>query len=241
MGIYARNHEPNINDEFEVRIRHEFVGGLLVPSIDKVITVPARKRGDFYWYWLVANAPHRQRSWMADDADVIALPARETPPHECRRILGAWGTEPDNSELVRQVQTDRIVQYRGGYTFDPDLDPKGGFGTDGKWIRRSAHGGFPPGLCAAVYFRPEALRIRGNGLAQINIASRTYEGTTNDHSMSFRAQAKGHTAEGQPCSSSRNRCAVSRLSVSCLFKAAQENHAPHYRSNDHDRPKYLRR
>lgn len=196
-----RNHEPSINSVFHYEVRNEFVEGLLVPELIGEVTVTGIVLKQFKWVWLVADGADLLKPWLADNPQIVVTNASVIPSFPVKRVIGAWGTVHDTAVLMRQVQTDRVVQFHGDLPFDPDLAVSGGFGTGGQWIERGHNGAFPPSLCAAVYFRLEARRVSnldsaGLGFAQINVSSRGNgpgQGT-----MAFNAQVKALTRNDQP-------------------------------------------
>ncbi len=202
--------DPNNTVEYEIAGEH-IANGVYVSRLAGSIVIPGgggvRTPNSFYWLYLGAN----------QDGSSIQLYAQapSTPPaRDIARVIGAWGTKPGDWELVRQMQTNRVVQFESNYAYDTDLTVSGG-SLITTWTKRAAAnvGAFPAGLCAVVYLRAEARKMDnlqnligrggpniGIGFAQINIGGMNVtEGVVGQPSdMHFRTQVKGLTRYNEP-------------------------------------------
>jgi hypothetical protein len=210
-GVYARNDDSDINNNVNVSITNEWVGGLLVPQLSAVLVIPPRVPEQYH----VIRVCH-DGSVLAAQPWVAAAPFFEVRAQgaatSCAfsKIVSAWGTlltglPPHPTELFRAIQADRHFQFHGDYEFDDNCSVPPGCSSGGVWIYRAAHGCWPVGLASAVYFRLEARRVgeldsANLGFAQINVlgGNNVVEGTTNEGNMGFRTQVKALTRGDQP-------------------------------------------
>jgi hypothetical protein len=171
--IYAQNNDADPNNKVDISVNGVFA----------TVTIPPRAQRQFHLIWF--NDTTRAYG---------VTPLGQNIPGS--RVVAAWGTQPNSSDLMFQRQDDNVVQIVGDYPFDQDYGNH--TGGDGRWRYRGNYGGWPQGHCNVIYLRAECSRRSGQGagIAQINFASRVEEGTTNRPSMSFVTQVKGYTPAG---------------------------------------------
>lgn len=210
-GVYARNDDSDINNKVNITVTNEIVDGLLVKSLNAVVTIPARVNQQYHTIRLCHGGANVTQPWIANSPTFSVAVHPSSVPSNCK-IVSAWGTLLSSTgtpptELFRAIQTDRVVQFHGDYEADDAVDPPGLF-TNGTLILRGNHGCWPAGLASAVRVRLEARRAVGSGagLAQVNIftGNGMIEGSANEGNMGFRTQQKGYTREDQPDTSGDN-------------------------------------
>jgi hypothetical protein len=182
--INAWNDDSDLNNRVYVRVTNEIVNGAIVVEASAVVTIPPRSYpGQFHFIHLCADGQSHQ----------FVVTPQGSPPPTCRTI-SAWGTQPRETSLMQQVQTDRHVQFTADYDFDQDF----GRNVEGRgtWHKRGNYGGWPAGKTAAIYLRGQAgKRVGGNG--QINFAARCDEGSSGGGPPAqMRAQTRGFSSAG---------------------------------------------
>jgi hypothetical protein len=205
-GVYARNDDSDINNNVNISVTNEWVGGLLVPQLAAVLAIPPRVATQYH----VVRLCHDGTA-LAEQPWIAAAPFFEVRAQgvatSCAfgKIVSAWGTlltatAPHPTELFRAIQTDRHFQFHGDYEFDDGCSVSPGCASGGVWLYRGAKGCWPVGLASAVYFRLEARQFDSFGLAQISVlgGNNVVEGTANEGNMGFRTQVKGLTRNDQP-------------------------------------------
>jgi hypothetical protein len=171
MIIRARNNEYDVNNAVDIE----------VDGHRSTVRIPDRRPGQFHAiYWDGENF------WVTPD-----LKRRDD-----MLLVSAWGTAPREMGLMQMQQDGPMFEFSGDFDFDQDYGQlRNG---DGLWKYRGNYGGWPPGLARAIWVRGECGRRRGTGrgISQINFAARCEEGTNRRPSMSFPAQVKGESEEG---------------------------------------------
>jgi hypothetical protein len=205
MSIYAINSDgdPYVID---YEVYNEPLGSGNVPELVAQIRIPQKeKEGQFHIVHLFVD-------------EITGRPWTEVLPHGVQptikgpniwsKVIGAWGTKPRTTEIMVQQQDNHLVQFHYDADFDfdysggrpaPSNDPDGRYAKgDDRWRIRGNYGGWPQGLCRAIYLRAETGRksTEGRGLAQINFASRADEARNDTGYKSFRSQGKGETEPG---------------------------------------------
>jgi hypothetical protein len=147
----------------------------------------------------VVNLPKARHpgDWRAIDIDNDGnFRTRYINDQPLGRLVSLWGTKPRETETMLQQQDNNIVQFAYDADFDQDYgrDVRG----DGLWKYRGNYGGWPPAHCGVIYLRGEVGRQAGtgNGIAQINFASRVVEGNKGRPWHSFVTQVKGYSSQG---------------------------------------------
>ena len=133
-SLYARDDRSDINNNVNMTVTNEWAGGLLVPNLSAVLTIPPR---------------------VAQQYHVIRLCHDGTASAWCTLLVA---TAPHSTELFRAIQTNQHFQFHSDYELD-DCSIPPGCDTGGVWAYRPAEGCWPAGLASAMYFRPEARRI----------------------------------------------------------------------------------
>jgi hypothetical protein len=112
-SVYARDDDSDINNNVNMAVTNEWVGGLLVPNLSAVLTIPPR----------VAQQNH-----------VIQLCHDGTASAWCTLLTA---TAPHSTELFRAIQTNQHFQFHSDYEFDDCSIPPGCY-TGGVWVYRAA-------------------------------------------------------------------------------------------------------
>jgi hypothetical protein len=175
MNVYAINSEESA-ETIEIAV-HDQIG----PTYGVVPLPPARHPGD----------------WRAIDLqDGRSFRSRYLSEPQQGRLVSLWGTKPREMETMLQQQDNCLVQF--AYDADFDLDYGKDVSGDGLWKYRGNYGGWPPAHCGVIYLRGEVGRRKGtgNGICQINFASRVVEGSKSRPWHSFVTQVKGYSSEG---------------------------------------------
>ena len=133
-SVYARNDDSDINNNVDMVVTNEWAGGLLVPNLSAVLTIPPR---------------------VAQQYHVIRLCHDGTASAWCTLLIA---TAPHSTELFRAIQTNHDFQFHSDYEFD-DCSIPPGCCTGGVWVYSLAKGCWPAGLASAMHFCPEARHI----------------------------------------------------------------------------------
>jgi hypothetical protein len=112
-SVHARNDGSDIDNSLTIAVTNERVGGLLVPNLSAVLTVPPR---------------------VAQQYHVIQLCHDGTASGWCTLLTA---TAPHPNELFRAIQTNRHFQFHSEYEFDDCSIPPGCY-TGGVWAYRAA-------------------------------------------------------------------------------------------------------
>lgn len=170
--IRARNNESDPNNSVDIE----------VDGFRRTVPIPTRQAGQFHAIYY-----HNYEFFVTTDLGHMPPPFK---------LVSAWGTAPGETGLMHQQQDGALVEFAGDFEFDKDFGrPVEG---NGKWAYRGNYGGWPQGLTRAIWVRGECGRRRGTGrgICQINFAARCNEGTNSRPSLSFPAQVKGESEEG---------------------------------------------
>jgi hypothetical protein len=181
-AVDAWNDDSDLNNRVYIKAVNEPLNGVFF-NYAAVVTIPPRSPGQFH----IIN--------ICPGPSFKVTPEGWPIPPECRPV-SAWGTEPRKSDLMQQVQTDRHVQFRADFDFDPDYGVNvDGARLNGHWRKRGNYGGWPRNYTAAIYVRGQAGKKTG-GNGQINFAARCQEGSDSTPAMEMRAQTRGFSSAG---------------------------------------------
>jgi hypothetical protein len=226
MSVYAANRMGFHTDQISMTVRHEHVGGLLVPFLSAHLVIPPRTLHQWHLIDLCHSGPDPAQPWLALTPVFRVRAMGTAPPTDVySRVVSAWCTAFDGTNLVSAIQTDRHVQYNADLPYDAAWDDLRT--TNAQFQAFASRGAWPAGYADAAYFRLEAERAAGHGqgtpplgIAQINIFAgpEVQEGsTTQDGTMAFREQAKGLTREGQQEAYGKVRLPIPRGAQEGLF------------------------
>jgi len=140
-SVNTRNNYSDITNTANIAVANEWVGGLLVPNLSAVLTIPPRVAQQYHVIRLCHDG-----TALASQPWIAAAPFHEVADQgaatNCmfRKVVSAWtllvATAPHPAELFRVIQTNRHFQFHGDYEFDDCSIPPGCY-TDGVWVYRA--------------------------------------------------------------------------------------------------------
>lgn len=196
MGVYAINGASlqgggNINDDVCVHISKFFVGigasgPVFIEDLLEVVTILPRMPHQFHW--LAVGVDNNGANTGVHVCDPNTPPARDI-----WRWIGAWGTTPDETTLMKQIMRGNRAYFSGDYDgFDPDLQNFGQVVQNRSLVKF-----VPVGLVGALLLRVEGTRIDQDGAAQINIAREVVESPPSFGSQAHPTQVHGFVKKDQ--------------------------------------------
>ncbi|HJY77320.1 MAG TPA: hypothetical protein VKE95_11845 [Burkholderiales bacterium] len=141
-SVNARNNDSHITNNVNIAVTNEWVGGLLVPNLSAVLTIPPRVAQQYHVIRLCHDGTE-----LASQPSIAAAPFYEVAAQGAAtscpfgKVVSAWctllvATAPHPAELFRAIQTNRHFQFHGDYEFDDCSIPPGCY-TDGVWVYRA--------------------------------------------------------------------------------------------------------
>lgn len=190
MGVYAINGNSlqgggNINDEVCVHVAKHFIGmgslgPVFVEDLLAVVEIPPREPHEFHWLAVGVDND-------GTNPDVHVCAPDMPPARDVWRWIGAWGTTPDETFLMKQIIRGDRAYFSGDYDgFDPDLQ-NFGLVVQNRSLAKFA----PVGLVGALLLRVEGTRTDQDGAAQINIAREVIENPPGFGSQAHPTQVMG--------------------------------------------------